>query len=74
MEEAVSSFISSNTNPNTDYTYHNHCYRSVAHYVNESLVIDETLLTADMLNQVPALPVQQAGNAVQRHLIETVFN
>jgi len=38
------------------------------------LVIDESLLTADMLDQVPVLPVQQAGNAVQRHLIETVFN
>eukprot|EP00102_Acyrthosiphon_pisum_P014829 XP_008185090.1 PREDICTED: putative nuclease HARBI1 [Acyrthosiphon pisum] len=31
---------------------------------NEPLVIDETLLTADMLDQVPVL----------RHLIETVFN
>ncbi|CAI6368620.1 unnamed protein product [Macrosiphum euphorbiae] len=41
---------------------------------NEPLVIDETLLTADMLDQVPVLPVRQAGNAVQRHLIETVFN
>lgn len=41
---------------------------------NEPLVIDETLLTADMLDQVPVLPIRQAGNAVQRHLIETVFN
>jgi hypothetical protein len=38
---------------------------------NKPLVIDETLLIADMLDQVPLLPVRQVYNAVQRHLIET---
>lgn len=40
---------------------------------NEPLVIDDSILTIDMLEQVPVLPVQQTGNAVQRNLIETVF-
>jgi len=40
---------------------------------NEPLVIDYSILTIDMLEQVPVLPVLQTGNAVQRHLIETVF-
>jgi len=35
---------------------------------NEPLVIDDSILTIDMLEQVPVLPVRQTGNAIQRNL------
>lgn len=42
---------------------------------NEPLVIDGSIHTIDILEQVPVLPVRQTGMQyrLQRHLIETVF-
>lgn len=41
---------------------------------NDPLPMDENLLNEDLLQEVPVLPVRQAGNVVRRTLIETFFH